>query len=657
LGLGAVAAAASCKSPQPRERPDGVEPQRGLTLVAGGLGGHGSGDGTGADARFAFPTGAAVDQAGNVYVADQGNHLVRKVSPDGVVTTLAGGAGLAGNTDGTGADARFNAPSSVAVDSAGNVYVADRNNHTVRKITAGGVVTTLAAAGGMGAPVLFGVPAGVAVDAAGNVYVADRTQNTISEITTAGVVMRVGGAAATFRGPTGVAVDAAGTVYVAERDGCTISQITSAGVVSMLAGTVNTVGSSDGTGTGATFNYPTGVAVDRAGTVYVADLGSHTLRKITAGGVVTTIAGTARRFGRADGTGADARFRFPAGVAVDRAGNVYIADQANHTLRKATPEGVVTTLAGAAVSGGSADGTGTAARFSSPAGLAVDAAGDVYVADRYNQTIRRITPEGVVTTVAHSAGADGMASAARFDLPSGIAVDGAGNLYVAASASAVLSKVTPAGDVTTLASACNSSVDGSGTAVPFQFPADVAVDAAGTVYVADQLNATLCKVTAAGVATTLAGTAGMTGGADGTGAAARFTRPTGVALDRAGNLYVTDANAIRKITPAGEVTTLAGAAGTAGSDDGTGAAARFHQPTGIAVDSAGNVYVADQRNAAIRKITPDGTTTTLAGIPGAAGILLGETPRLAFPHGLAIAGDALVISDTDAILALRLDSR
>jgi sugar lactone lactonase YvrE len=578
------------------------------------------------------------------------------VSPDGVVTTLAGAAGVAGYMDGTGTDARFSAPSGVAVDRAGTVYVADSHNHTVRKITAGGVVTTLAGPPGMS--VQFGIPAGVAVDAAGNVYVADRASGTISEITPAGAVTTVGmGTMAKFTGPVGVAVDAAGTVYVAARDDCTISKITT-GMVSPLAGTPGMVGSSDGTGTEATFNYPTGVAVDGAGNVYVADLGSHTLRKITPAGVVTTIAGTARRFGQANGMGADARFRFPAGVAVDAAGNVYIADQANHSLRKATPDGVVTTLAGAGISSGSADGTRGAARFHSPAGVAVDGAGNIYVADRYNQVIRKITPEGVVTTLAGSAGvaggANGTGSDARFDMPSGIAVDGAGNLYVADSA---VRKVTPAGDVTTLASSCNAGADGSGPAVSFLSSADVAVDATGTVYVADKLNATICKITAAGQATTLAGTAGATGSDDGTGAAARFTMPTGVALDRAGNLYVTDANAIRKITPAGMVTTLAGVAGTAGSDDGDGAAARFHLPTGIAVDSAGNVYVADQRNAAIRKITPDGTTTTLAGIPGAAGIVLGETPRLASPHGLAIAGDALVISDTDAILTLRLGDR
>jgi sugar lactone lactonase YvrE len=181
----------------------------------------------------------------------------------------------------------------------------------------------------------------------------------------------------------------------------------------------------------------------------------------------------------------------------------------------------------------------------------------------------------------------------------------------------------------------------------------VTVDGAGNVYVADRNNQTIRKVTAAGVVSTLAGTAGMFGSADGTGAAALFNEPTGVAVDSAGNVYVADTDncTIRKVTPVGVVTTLAG--GTIGSADGTGAAALFNEPTGVAVDSAGNVYVVDTGNSTIRKVTPTGTTTTVAGTAGIAGILLGTMPRLAFPRSLAIVGDSIVVSDANALLLLR----
>src|SRR5215469_8748802 len=261
-----------------------------------------------------------------------------------------------------------------------------------------------------------------------------------------------------------------------------------------------------------------------------------------------------------DGTGAAAGFDEPYGVATDSAGNVYVADFANDIIRKITPAGVVTTLAGTANISGSTDGTGAAARFGGPWGVATDGAGNVFVADTFNYTVRKITPAGVVTTLAGTAGMPG-------------------------------------------------SNDGAGAAARFNEPLGVAVDSAGNVYVADALNDTIRKVTPAGVVTTLAGSPGVFGSADGTGAAAQFNTPQGVATDGAGNVYVADwlNQIIRKITPAGVVTTLAGTAGMSGSADGTGAAARFYEPEAVATDGAGNVYVADGSNNVVRKITPDGT--------------------------------------------------
>jgi streptogramin lyase len=647
-----------------------------FTHFAGSTGGGDSIDATGSAARFNNPSGVAVDGSGNVYVTDSNNNTIRKITPAGVVRTLAGTAGARGSADGTGSAARFYNPSGVAVDASGNVYVADSYNNTIRKITPAGAVTTLAgtagaygSADGTGSAARFQYPSGVAVDGSGNVYVADTYNNTIRKITPAGVVTTLAGtagsngsadgtgSAARFYRPYGVTVDGNGNVYVADTLNYTIRKITPAGAVTTLAGTAGSNGGADGTGSAARFNNPQGVAVDGSGNVYVADTVTHTIRKITPAGVVTTLAGTAGWYGSADGTGSAARFASPSGVAVDASGNVYVADSYNSTIRKITPAGVVTTLAGTAGAYGSADGTGSAARFDYPSGVAVDGSGNVYVTDSNNNTIRKITPAGAVTTLAGTAGAygsaDGTGSAARFQYPSGVAVDASGNVYVADTYNHTIRKITPAGAVTTLAGTAglSGSADGTGSAARFWYPYGVAVDGSGNVYVADTRNYTIRKITPAGVVTTLAGTAGARGSADGTGSAARFANPYGVAVDGSGNVYVadTDNDTIRKITPAGVVTTLAGTAGSVGSADGTGSAARFYFPEGVAVDASGNVYVADSYNSTIRKITPAGVVTTLAGTAGASGSAdgTGSAARFSGPRGVAVDGSGnLYVADT-----------
>lgn len=303
------------------------------------------------------------------------------------------------------------------------------------------------------------------------------------------------GPAARLHYPIGVAVDAAGTVYVADQSNHTIRKITAGGGTVVLAGLALNPGSTDGTGAAARFKYPYGVAVDGAGSLYVTDQYNHTIRKISPAGVVTTLAGQPGLHGQADGTGAGARFHNPAGIAVDGAGMVYVADQGNHKIRKITPAGVVTTLAGRAFSPGSSDGPGSDARFESPAGIAVDAAGTVYVADQENRTIRRITPLGEVSRYAGQTGRSGSkdttALYSRFNFPAGLAVDAAGTLYVADRCNHTIRTVSSAGQVNTLAGQPLLPGDTNGAAASFRFPMGVAVDAAGTVYVADHGNHTI----------------------------------------------------------------------------------------------------------------------------------------------------------------------
>lgn len=592
-----------------------------ITTYAG-LPAAGSMDGPGSAALVYGPCGVAADVLGNLYIADTGNHTVRRVSRGGVVTTLAGAAGIAGSADGTGSAARFDFPEGIAADGAGNVYVADTGNDTIRKITAAGVVTTLAGL-------------------AGSVGSADGT-----------------GSTARFCGPKGVAVDSTGTLYVADTVNEIIRKITPSGTVTTLAGRVGSIGTNDGAGAAAQFTYPFSVAVDSAGNLFVADFGNDTIRKITPAGVVTTLAGKAGSSGRTDGAGTAAQFASPEGVAVDGAGNVYVADSGNDTIRKITADGVVTTLAGAAGSAGSVDGTGTAARFYCPAAVAIDSVGTVYVADTPNNAIRQIAAvTAAVTTLAGAAGtagsANGTASTARFNFPKAVALDRAGSVYLADTGNHTIRKVTSAGAVTTLAGTAGSSgsADGSGSAARFNGPGAVAIDAAGNVYIADTGNATIRKLTPSGSVTTLAGAAGTVGSTDGPGGTARFNGPAGLAVDTSGNIFVSDTgnHTIRKITPAGIVTTLAGTAGSVGSLDGIGSAARFYNPQGLAVDGAGIVYVSDTGNATIRTISPTGAVATLAGTAGSPGSAdgVGTGAQFNVPVGLAVSSAGLVyVADT-----------
>lgn len=322
---------------------------------AGSTGVSGSTDATGAGAAFATPMAVVADGSGNLFVADRDNSVIRRITPTGDVTTFAGTAGSTGSADGTGSAARFNHPEGLAIDGSGTLYVSDTGNRTIRKITSAGVVTTLA-----------GTPGGY-----GN---NDAT-----------------GAAATFAHPQALAVDASGNVYVIDPYSSVLRKVSSAGVVTTLAGEAFKAGNSDGTGTAAHFNAPQGLAISASGELYVADTGSHTLRKVTSAGVVTLFAGTAAARGLKDATGSEARFYEPSGLAFDASGNLWVAELGNRTVRKVTSAQAAATEAGGANPAATQDGTGAAASFRQPAALVV-VSGTVYILDSADHIVRKLTP-------------------------------------------------------------------------------------------------------------------------------------------------------------------------------------------------------------------------------------------------------------------------
>jgi sugar lactone lactonase YvrE len=318
-----------------------------FTTLAGSTGVHGNADGTGTAAIFGSVAGIAVDSAENVYVADSPNYTIRQIAPGGIVTTLAGQAGHRGNADGTGSAAQFNFPQSMAIDSTGDLFVADTGNNELRVIRPGGVVSTLRAT------LLDVTLEGIAVDGTGDIYysrVGTPNTNDIACIL-----------------PGGLPMSLAGSLAVAS-------------------------GSSNGVGAGASFDLPLALAVDSAENVYVADSINCEIRKITPGGTVTTLAGAAGVAGDLDGMGTAARFRYPEALAVDANGNIFVGDTGNGTIREITPSGVVTTVGGTAGIQGSTDGLGAAASFGTIAALAVDSNGVLYISDSGNNTIRVGTP-------------------------------------------------------------------------------------------------------------------------------------------------------------------------------------------------------------------------------------------------------------------------
>ena len=577
-----------------------------LTLVAGtGTPGYSGDNGPAASAQLNNPSGIALDTAGNLYIADSGNNRIRKVS-NGVITTVSGG----------GVGAQLSNPTGVAVDTSGNLYIADSGNNVVRKVS-GGVTVTVAGTGtaggaGDGGPATsaqLNAPAGVAVDTLGNLYIADSGNDAVVKV--AGGILTTVYEESGAR-PVGISVDSAGNAFFAASGFSVVGELPRTGGVIAVAGNFADGYSGDGgAASSALLNGAVDVAVDANGNLYIADFNNNVVRKV-ASGIITTVAGGPFGYIGDNATAASALLLTPTSTAAGPGGAIYIADSDHNLVRKVV-NGVITTVAGTGDIGYTGDnGAATSATLNTPWGVAVDAAGNLYISDAGNSAIRKVS-SGVITTIAGTgtagySGDNGPATSATLNGPAGIAVDATGKLYVADFGNSRVRMIS-GGTITTVAgngTATFAGDGGSATSASLSGALDVKVDAAGNLYIADRGNNRVRMVTG-GIISTIAGNGTASfGGDNGPATSAQLNAPSGVALDAAGNLFIGDTNnnVIRQVT-SGVITTIAGdGIASYSGDNGPAVNAGIDSPIGIAKDSLGRIFVADAGNNLIRVMNP-----------------------------------------------------
>jgi trimeric autotransporter adhesin len=604
-----------------------VNPAGIISTYAGtGIPGYSGDRGQAASAALNFPTGIALDSAGNMYVADEGNNVVRRIAVDGTINTIAGNgkSGYAGD-NGEATSAQID-PVAVALDSQGNLYIADGFNYRIRKVDTSGIITTIAGNGieggqGDNGPALsaeIDFVTDLAVDNVGNLYLADLFNYEVRKIDTSGMMTDFAGglqnlfysdsmpANTVFLVPDGVAFDGSGNLYISDED--TINTAVrrvdlSTGLISTVAGTGQDGFTGDGgEALAAELNYPTGLAVS-GGALYFADVVNQRVRKVL-NNIITTVAGTGIRD---NGPATNAFLNFPEGLAIDGSGDILVADTGNTEAREFKAGGNINSV------GQLLGGT--------PYGVTADKAGNFYLTDEepsfpYEMPhILKLTPGGTTSVIAGNgpdgySGDDGPATLAVLNSPQGLAVDAAGNIYVADYGNHRVRKIDTTGNINTIGGNGKiqfSGDDGPATSAGMD-PIDLAVDSAGNVLVVDQLNNRVRMIAPNDTITTVVGT-GMAGhtGDGGPAAAALLNLPSGIALDSSGNMYIADEgnSAVRRVTAGGLITTIAGNGTlTPSAGDGGPATAAQLNPFSVAVDAAGNVYVTDYFNDHVRLLTP-----------------------------------------------------
>ena len=681
------------------------------TVVGTGSSGYSGDGGQATSAELDVPLALAFDSNGDMLIADGSNSVIREVNASGVIHTVAGNGTQGYTGDGGQATlAELNTPSSVAFDSSGDFFIADQGNNVVRKVTPAGVISSFAGNGtsgysgdgGQAASAQLNAPTAVAFDAVGDLFIADGGNNAIREVTPSGIISTVGGTgaanytgdggaagAATLNQPFGIAFDTSGDLFIADSDNNVVrevaatnspldytvttaptstavaesmstaaygSSVTFTATVSALnfvpSGTVTFEDGSAVLGTATLFN---GVATLSTSTLAV---GSHQIIAVFNGSseffasalagasessTITTVAGDNASGSGYSGDGGQAtvaQLNGEANVAFDASGDMYIADTSNNVIRMVTPEGIISTVAGNGSMGYTGDGgLATSAELSGPFDMAVDASGNLFIADSGNNVIREVNTLGIISTVVGTgtsgySGDGGPASIAKLTFPASIVFDSEGDLIIADTGNNVIRKVTPSGIISTIAgngTAWYSGDGGPATSAEFHDPFGVAIDAQGDLFIADSANNAIREVNSAGIISTIAGngTVGYSGDG-GPATSATLFDPPGVAVDAYGDVFIADQgnNAIREVSPAGVINTVVGAAGEGYSGDGGPAAvAQVAGPFGVTVGPMGNLYIADDGNSVVREmiasssladytVTIDQTTTTLSATAG-----------------------------------------
>ena len=610
-------------------------------FAGNGIAGFSGDGGAAVNASLNNPFAVAVDKNGNVFISDYRNYRIRRISPGGIISTVAGSGvnGFSGD-GGPATQAQFGFVSCLAFDNNNDLLICDETNNRVRKVTPAGVVSTIAGngkqaySGDGGAATLAALnqPQGLLTDPAGHIYIAEFGNQTVRRIELDGTISTFAGngthgfsgdggpaARAQLAQPDGLVLDSAGNLYIGDSDNSRIRMVNPAGIITTVAGSgAQGFGGDNGSPLQASFHFPNGLAMDSSGRLYVGDTGNARVRAITLGARVQTIAGNGLFRYTPAGTPANQVYLFhAAGVASDAPGNLYIADTLDFVVRKVTPDGLTRTFAGAGTDASGPDGvSATQSGLSSPFGVAVAPNGDVLIADTFNYQVHRIGPDGVIHLVAGSlnhvfgySGDGGPATQALLNLPTAVAADAAGNVYIADSGNNVIRRVSN-GTITTFAGNGMAQSSGDGLRAPLASlnnPTGVAVDGLGNVYVAEFNGYRIRKISANGFISTYAGT-GVNGssGDGGLAASAQLANVFGLALDSQGNLFLSESstNKVRRISAgSGIITTVAGngQAGYSG-DGGPATLAALSIPNGLAVGSDGTLYIADRGNSRIRAV-------------------------------------------------------
>jgi uncharacterized protein (TIGR03437 family) len=582
------------------------------------------------NAELIQPRGVAVDSAGNTYVSDAYYQQVFQISSSGTISVFAGNGlpGFSGD-GGPATSAELYNPQDLAVDSAGNVYIADLSNSRIRKVTPSGTISTVAEVAG---------PVGVDVDGNGNLYVTLQASQVVRMISPNGSIITIAGngnpgysgdggpaSSAMLYNPNGVKVDKSGNIFIADNYNHRIRKINAQGVISTFAGNGTGAFAGDGAqATSASLFYPSDIAFGSNGAVYIADSTDGRIRMVNPSGIISTIAGG----GSSVTTSAalQAELSVPTAIAIDSQDNLVFPLQYSRLVRKLTPQRVLSTIAGALPTPGAGDNLPAAQSvLLDPVGIASDSAGSLYIGDQADNRVRRVSASNrLITTVAGtglfgSTGDGGAAANAEIGYPRGVSLDPFGNVYAISLIAAVVRKVTPQGTISRFAGGNNPGFSGDGgqaTAARLNIPTGTAGDAQRNVFISDSANSRIRRVDSSGIITTFAGT-GSPGfsGDNGPASKAQVYRPGQLAFDTKGNLYFADEgnNRVRRIAPDGTITTVAGS-GTPGygGDGGPALSAQLTGPAGIAVDAAGNLYMST--GAKIRKVdAATGIISTIAG--------------------------------------------